>query len=71
MFPPVGDEWWEQVQAQSPWKQFQAPDFGRLRDKYGVSWIVMQQPGVVGLDCPYQNTAVRVCRLGQKIGMGD
>jgi len=71
MFPPVGDEWWEQVQAQSPWKQFQAPDFARLRDKYGVSWIVMQQPGVVGLDCPYQNTAVRVCRLGQKIGMGD
>jgi hypothetical protein len=27
-----------------------------------VSWVVVQQPGVAGLDCAYQNSAVRVCR---------
>ena len=63
MFPPLADEWWEQARAQSPWKKLQAPDFARLREKYGVTWVVVQQPGVNGLTCPYQNAAVRVCQL--------
>jgi hypothetical protein len=63
MFPPVADTWWEQVQAQTPWKKLQAGDFARLREKYGVSWVVLQQPGVAGLDCAFENAAVRVCRL--------
>src|SRR5581483_3974458 len=29
MFPPIADEWREQVQAQTPWKEFQAADFAR------------------------------------------
>ncbi|MFZ0770501.1 MAG: hypothetical protein WCA49_02905 [Candidatus Sulfotelmatobacter sp.] len=63
MFPPLAEEWWAQVQAQTPWKDFRLEDFSRLRNKYGVSWVVVQQPGVSGIDCPYQNSAVRVCRL--------
>ena len=63
MFPPLAEEWWTQVQAQSPWKSFRAEDFLRLKNKYGVSWVVVQQPGVAGLDCAYQNLAVRVCRI--------
>lgn len=63
MFPPLGEEWWQQVQAQSPWKNFQASDFERLREKYGVSWVVLQQPGVAALDCAFQNSAVRVCKV--------
>jgi len=63
MFPPLAEEWWTQVQAQTPWKQFREQDFERLRRKYGVSWVVLQQPGVAGMDCPYQNVAVRVCEL--------
>ena len=62
MFPPLAEEWREQVRAQSPWKQLQAPDFVRLQQKYGVSWVVVQQP-VAGLDCPYTNSVVRVCRV--------
>jgi hypothetical protein len=62
MFPPLAEEWQEQVQAQTPWQKFQAADFRRLREKYGVSWVVLQQPGVPGLECPYQNSAVRVCQ---------
>ena len=62
MFPPLADEWWQQVEAQSPWKNFQPTDFARLRERYGVSWIVVEQPGVSGLDCPYTNSKVRACR---------
>jgi len=63
MFPALADRWWEQVQAQSPWKSFHAEEFARLHDKYGVSWIVVQQPGIAGSSCPYEDSAVRVCRL--------
>jgi hypothetical protein len=63
MFPPLAEEWWTQVQAQTPWKSFRAEDFLRLKSKYGASWVVVQQPGVAGLECAYQNSAVRVCRI--------
>ena len=63
MFPSLADEWWAEVQAQSPWKNFLTPDFVRLREKYGVSWVVLQQPGVAGMDCQYTNAVVKVCRV--------
>jgi hypothetical protein len=63
MFPALAEEWWAQVQAQTPWKSFRAEEFLRMKNNYGVSWVVVQQPGVAGLDCPYENSAVRVCRI--------
>jgi hypothetical protein len=63
MFPPLAEEWWSEVQAQSPWKSLRVEDFARLKQKYGVSWLVVQQPGVAGLDCAYENAAVKVCRV--------
>jgi hypothetical protein len=62
MFPALADEWWSQVQAQTPWKNFRYEDFQRLKEKYGVTWVVAQQP-LEGIDCPYQNDKVKVCRL--------
>jgi hypothetical protein len=63
MFPPMAEEWFKQVQAQREWKKFGVEDFQRLRAEFGVSWVVLEQPGVAGLTCPYENQAVRVCRL--------
>jgi hypothetical protein len=63
MFPAIADEWSRQVQAQKAWSSFQLPDFRRLQAEYGVSWVILQQPGRPGLDCPYHNQAVLVCRL--------
>ena len=63
MFPAMADEWWRQVQAQSGWSKFQLQDFQRLQRAYGVNWVVLQPPGVARLDCPYQNSTVKVCRL--------
>jgi hypothetical protein len=63
MFPELADEWLAQIMAQTPWKSFQLEDFERLKSRYGVSWVVLQQPGVAGLDCKYQNATVRVCEV--------
>jgi hypothetical protein len=63
MFPPLAEEWLAQVQAQTGWKTFQLRDFRRLKAEFGVNWVVVQQPGIAGLECPYQNAAVFVCRV--------
>lgn len=60
---PLAEEWWAQVQDQSPWSKFGVEDFARLKNKYGVGWVVVQTPQGAGLDCSYQNDTVRVCRL--------
>lgn len=65
MFPPLAELWWEQYQAQQNWKQFGVDNFAGLRSRYGVNWVVLQSPGIRGMDCPYQNPAVLVCRVGQ------
>jgi len=63
MFPPLAEEWWAQVQDQMPWKNFGQADFARLKIKYGVGWVVIQREESSGLDCAFQNGAVRVCQL--------
>jgi hypothetical protein len=63
MFPGLADEWLRQIQAQTGWKDFQLQDFRELHQELGVNWIILQSPGVPGLDCPYRNAAVLVCRL--------
>jgi hypothetical protein len=61
MFPPMAEEWLRQVRAQSGWRNLRAEHFGKLRVQYSVSWVVLQKPGVPGMRCPYQNSAVLVC----------
>ena len=63
MFPPLADEWLRQSQAQNGWENFTQNDFQRLHDQYGVTWVIVQQPRGQGMDCPYQNNLVRVCRV--------
>lgn len=62
-FPPLADRWLEQYRAQEHWATFTLADFENLRQKYGIGWLVIEQPGLEGMNCPYQNSAVRVCRL--------
>jgi uncharacterized membrane protein YgdD (TMEM256/DUF423 family) len=63
MFPEMADVWFKQVQAERGWQQFQLQDFRRLRTQYGVDWVVVQTPGVPGLECPYENSSVKICRV--------
>jgi hypothetical protein len=71
MFPPLSVKWAEQIADQKNFRQLGTDDFDRLRQKYGVGWVVLEQPapgehispGTAGLECPYQNSAVRVCKI--------
>ena len=63
MFPPLAEEWLAQFDAQKNWKQFDTQDFLRLQDKFQITWIVLQKPGVSDLSCPYRNPTVVVCRI--------
>ena len=63
MFPALAETWRQQVRAQQGWKSFQASDYRRLQQMFGVNWVVLQRPAVVGLSCPYQNNAVQECHL--------
>jgi hypothetical protein len=61
--PDLAPLWVQQTQAASGWKHFEKQDFLRLQQEFGVDWIVVQGAGAEGLDCPYKNAAVAVCRL--------
>ena len=63
MFPSLAEEWWDRVTALKDWKKFQPADFQSLKRRYGVNWVVVEQPGTAGMDCRYQNMRVQVCRL--------
>ncbi len=61
-FPDLAYQWRLEVAGREKWNHFGPADFARLRKLYGVTWVVVETPGMAGLDCPYQNSAVAVCR---------
>lgn len=63
MFPNLAERWREQVQAERGWGKFDKTDFERLKQQFGVGWIVVNRPAVPGLSCPYSNASVTVCRV--------
>lgn len=62
-FPTVAGRWFKEVSALQGWNHFTVKDFVRLKQQFGVNWVVLEQPGVPGLDCPYKNSRVLVCRI--------
>jgi len=63
MFPRLAETWRNQVRALDGWKDFKAEDFARLKRAYGVNWVIVEKRVAPPLACPYQNSAVLVCRL--------
>jgi hypothetical protein len=63
MFPALADTWRDQVRAQDTWTHFGVEDFQHLKRTYGVDWIVWESAPPRGLQCPYSNPAVHVCRI--------
>lgn len=63
LFPPLADKWLEQARAQDGWRDFDALDFHLLKHRFGITWVVVENPGVPGLTCLYRNEAVQVCRI--------
>ena len=63
MFPKLADAWLEQTRALRGWKNFTAADFRRLKQVYGVNWVVVPPPAQSGLACPYVSPNVAVCEV--------
>ena len=62
MFPQLAPEWQGQTEAEKGWNNFQLTDFERLKAQFGVNWVVVEHP-MAGLECPYANGELRVCRI--------
>jgi len=63
IFPALGPAWQLQMNAQEGWSSFRTEDFHRLRETLGVTWVIVQRPQSIGLDCPFYDSAVAVCRI--------
>ncbi len=61
--PRLGPEWKRQVQALEGWKEFKPSDFERLKKDFGVEWVLASYPKPIGLNCPWHNDAVVICRI--------
>jgi len=60
--PELAFQWRQQTVALSGWYEFKLADFRALRRQFGVTWVVLEKPGVAGLSCPYTNGELMVCR---------
>ena len=61
--PSLAPRWLREVEAQRGWRGFQRPDFQRLKAEFGVDWVVLTNPSVAGMTCPYRNQHLAVCRV--------
>jgi hypothetical protein len=61
--PRLAPRWQSESTALSNWRNFQIEDFRRLKNRFGVGWVVVTRPGVAGLSCPWMDSAVLVCRI--------
>lgn len=61
--PSLGPRWLRELNAQLGWRNFQRQDFLRLKSQFGVNWVVLTNPPVAGMTCPYHNQRVSVCRV--------
>jgi hypothetical protein len=68
--PRLAPRWLKEVTALNGWRNFQSADFERLKNDFGVSWVVLSradtQFGIAdpkNMNCPYANRDVKVCRL--------
>jgi hypothetical protein len=63
VFPQMAPEWERQQQITRGWDQYTAPDFQALATRSPVTWVIVQPRQAGGLDCPFHNQGVSVCRL--------
>lgn len=62
MAPPLDLRWTAEQRALAGWRSFDRDDFARLARDFDVSWVVVAGGQAPGLDCPFIQPTVRVCR---------
>jgi len=61
--PALAARWTDEVGAQTGWSHFTIEDMRRLKRTRGVTWVLIEQPGIPELSCPYRNARVMVCKI--------
>ncbi len=62
VYPEMLERWRREVAARQRWTSFGEKEFLGLREKFGVTWIVVSAGHpTAALPCPFQNAAVKVC----------
>jgi len=61
--PRLSQRWLEEVEAQRGWEHFTSSDYARLKARFGINWVLIERPPRDGMDCPYDNEALLVCRI--------
>lgn len=61
--PELGPAWDKQVTAQDGWSHFTLADFERLKNDFGVNWVLVTNPAAGGLVCRWHNDALSVCQI--------
>ena len=61
--PALGPEWLRQTEATEGWSHFQIGDFERLKQEFGVDWVLVKDPAPVGLRCHWHNGVFSVCEV--------
>jgi hypothetical protein len=61
--PELGPAWERQVDATAGWQNFKLADFQRLKNDFGVDWVIVSLPQPAGLACEWHNASLAVCRI--------
>ena len=61
--PELSEDWEEQVDATTGWREFKLADFQRLKRRFDVGWVVVSYPQPEGLDCKWHNGSISVCQV--------
>jgi len=61
--PGLVARWREEVAAQEGWQHFQAADFERLHDQFGVDWVVLDTPPPPAFACPWRHDGISICSI--------
>jgi hypothetical protein len=64
--PVLAEEWWTETEALRDWDGFDSHAMGRLKARFGVDWVLLERDNssrLAGMECPYENGRLRVCRI--------
>jgi hypothetical protein len=61
--PELGAAWQRQSEAQAGWENFKLSDYERLKNDFGVGWVLVSYPAAAGLDCRWHDRELAVCQV--------
>ncbi len=68
--PTIAPRWLKEVTALNGWRDFGPADFQRLKNDFGVTWVIISREdaqfknaSLSVMNCRYENQSVKVCRL--------